>query len=78
MVGIVPNRWWNVRNRRLNAVVEDICQRGCRYVNGILVDAEKRRACEALRKLNSSERATVMSELKAVMSVYNETGSCDI
>jgi hypothetical protein len=78
MAGVVRNRWYEVSNRRLNAVMEDICQRGCRYVNGILADAEKRRACEHLRQLNSSERASVLSELRAVMSVYDKTGSCDI
>lgn len=65
-------------SRRLNAVVEDICQQGCGYVNGILADAEKRRDCEPLRELDPSERKTVLTELEAVMSVYNKTGSCDI
>lgn len=64
-------------SKRVSQTVEFICQRGCRYVNAILHDSRQRASCQPLSKLDSSEQATVLSELKSVMSVYDRTGSCD-
>lgn len=66
------------KNQHINTVVETICQRGCRYVNEILRDSDYRANCEPLLKLDAAEQDTVINELKSVMSVYNETGNCDI
>jgi hypothetical protein len=65
-------------NQRINTVVETICQQGCCYVNEILRDADYRANCQPLLKLDAVEREDVINELKSVMSVYNESGNCDI
>ena len=67
-----------LKNKRVSTVVEIICERGCRYVNAILQDARKRASCRPLVTLSSAEQASVIKELKSVMSVYDKTGSCDI
>ena len=69
---------FRVNEKRVSTVVESICERGCQYVNTILQDARKRADCRPLLNLSSAEQATVIDELKSVMSVYEQTGSCDI
>jgi len=66
-----------LKDKRVSTVVEIICERGCRYVNAILGDTQQRADCGPLLQLTSAEQASVLKELKAVMSVYENTGSCD-
>ncbi len=67
-----------VKNAQMNHAIECICHRGCRYVNSILADDDARQACKELQTLNSVQQRSVLKELKSVMSVYGETGSCQV
>ena len=64
--------------KQVDQAVESICDRGCRYVNTILNDDAARTDCEALSGLGEDEMFAVLKELKTVMSVYDQTGSCEI
>jgi hypothetical protein len=66
-----------LRNERVEEAVASICDQGCRYVNAILRDDKLRRACGELQVLGADERARVLDELAAVMSVYDVAGSCE-
>lgn len=66
-----------MNNSRVDQVTHSICQRGCRYVNSILTDKKARQTCSDLLKLNGRDQQTVLRELQSVMSVYNQTGSCE-
>lgn len=63
---------------RIEDTVENICQRGCRYVNQLLADPDRQAACNDLDCLDPRERGLVLEELRAVMAVYQTTGSCDL
>jgi len=67
-----------VENTQVYHVIDSICHRGCRYVNSIIVDSEARRRCKELQALKSIQQRGDLKELKTVMSVYDETGSCKI
>ena len=65
-------------DKRLDAVVDAICGRGCKYVNTILANETARAQCPELHDLSEPHRARVLQELAAVMSVYNQSGNCTI
>ncbi len=67
-----------MKNSRIDRVTHSICERGCRYVNAILHDKKAQQNCGELLKLNRDEQKTVIKELKSVMSVYDQTGSCSV
>ncbi len=61
---------------RVDGVINSICNKGCRYVNAILSDEIAQQSCRELLQLNTSEQSIVIDELKSVMSIYDQTGSC--
>ncbi|MBT4452135.1 MAG: hypothetical protein HOC92_20725 [Gammaproteobacteria bacterium] len=61
---------------RVDGVINSICKKGCRYVNTILSDEKAQQSCRELLQLNTSDQNIVIDELKSVMSVYDQTGSC--
>ncbi len=67
-----------MRKTQLDHVVDSICNRGCRYVNTLLSDSEARCRCQELLNLDQDQQRKVMDELKSVMSVYQQTGSCRV
>lgn len=67
-----------MKDTKVHSIVDAICKRGCRYVKGILKDSENRAYCQELLALKSDEQLLVVEELKSVMSVYEQTGSCKI
>jgi len=67
-----------MKNSRVDSALNVICARGCRYVNKVLNDKQAQLHCSELFKLNRSEQKVVIEELKSVMSVYDQTGSCSI
>lgn len=63
--------------QEIDQAVDSICKQGCQYVNSVLQDDEARVECAELAKLGDEELAVVLAELKSVMSVYAQTGSCE-
>lgn len=66
-----------MNNPRVDHVVDLICKRGCRYVNQVIDEGDEACNCRELHQLKPSEQHKVIEELKVVMSVYNQTGSCE-
>ncbi len=62
-------------NRKLvDQCVENLCEKGCQAVWSDIRALEAGEALSEVEGLSSSERTAVISELKAVMSVYE--GHC--
>jgi hypothetical protein len=54
----------------MDALIEDIAQRGCLEVNQVLLQLDAGEPPEALEKLEVEERQYIHDELKSVMAVY--------
>ena len=67
-----------MNNSQVDSALNSICGRGCRYVNKVLNDKQAQLDCNEFLKLNRSDQYAVIEELKSVMSVYGQTGSCSI
>ena len=61
--------------RRIESCVESLCQKGCKAVWGDIEALERGVDLPETRALTHGERAAVLAELKAIMSVYAQ-GSC--
>ena len=65
-----------MKSRVVESCVEHLCKKGCRAVwEDIAVLEEGERLPETLQ-LSSEENRAVLRELKAIMSVYEKSGSC--
>ncbi|MGD8236395.1 MAG: hypothetical protein PVJ65_09600 [Chromatiales bacterium] len=65
-----------MKSRAVESCVEHLCKKGCRAVwEDIAVLEEGERLPETLQ-LSSEENRAVLRELKAIMSVYEKSGSC--
>jgi len=62
-------------NHRVEHAVELLCHQGCRAVWGVIDALESGRSLPETAGLDTAEVGAVLSELKAIMSVY--AGSCD-
>ena len=65
-----------MKSPNIESCVERLCLKGCKAVwhdIAVLEDGEK---LPETRKLSIEENRAVLRELKAVMSVYNRSGSC--
>ena len=62
-------------NHRVEHAVELLCHQGCRAVWGVIDALESGQTLPETAGLDSAEIGEVLSELKAIMSVY--AGSCD-
>lgn len=67
-----------MKNSQVDSVLDSICGRGCSYVNKVLNDKQVQQGCSELLQLNRSDQNAVIAELKSVMSVYDQTGSCGV
>lgn len=56
--------------------IEILCQKGCKEVSLVILALERGEPMEELRDLNESERQAVLAELKSIMAVYQEGGTC--
>ena len=65
-----------MKNSRIDSALDSICGRGCSYVNKVLNDKQAQQGCSELLALNQTDQNAVIAELKSVMSVYDQTGSC--
>lgn len=64
--------------KEIDQTIDLICTQGCQYVNSVLENASIRNECIEFKRLNDTDQTLVLSELKSVMSVYAETGSCEV
>jgi hypothetical protein len=67
-----------VGKHEIEQAVDTICNQGCQYVNALLENDSVRNECSALAILCAEEQSIVLQELASVMSVYAQTGSCEI
>ena len=56
--------------------IEVLCQRGCKEVSLIILALERGEAMAEVQELNERERQVVLHELKSIMAVYQEGGTC--
>ncbi len=67
-------------SKRIEETIEVVCGRGCEYVRQVIIDleAEKFAGVAELHELKEmADCKAVLLELKAIMSVYDESdGSC--
>lgn len=63
---------------QINHCLEQICERGCREVNVVISQLEAGKRSTECAVLDEAQTARLLAELKAVMAVYAETGSCSV
>ncbi|MDD5329019.1 MAG: hypothetical protein PHX38_03380 [Sulfuricella sp.] len=56
--------------------VETLCQKGCKEVSRLILTLERGEPVAEVLELPPAERQAVLDELKAIMAVYDERGSC--
>ena len=56
--------------------IEVLCQRGCKEVSRVILALERGEAMAEVRELNEDECQAVLHELKSIMAVYREGGTC--
>ena len=54
----------------LDLLIESICSDGCITVTKTIMQLEKEESPTSLKYLNSSERQSVLKELKSIMDIY--------
>jgi hypothetical protein len=60
-----------------DAVLETVCQRGCRYVLQTIDRMERGEAPAEVAVLTLSERQAVLAELRSIMAVYGGAHSAE-
>jgi len=63
---------------QIELFLEQICEQGCRSVNKVIKQLEKGEVIEITMDLNELEQKILLNELKSIMAVYGETGSCEL
>lgn len=61
---------------KISHCIEVLCQKGCKEVSLIILALERGDPMTEVQELNESERQAVLKELKSIMSVYQEGGTC--
>ena len=56
--------------------IEVLCQKGCKEVSLVILALERGEPMAEAQELNEDERQAVLMELKSIMSVYQEGGTC--
>lgn len=56
--------------------IEILCQKGCKEVSLVILALERGDPMTEVQELNADERQMVLHELKSIMSVYQEGGTC--
>lgn len=63
--------------KRIDKTVEVVCQRGCDYVRQVITHLEAGSLDNVAELREQEDRPEVLTELKAIMCVYDESGgSC--
>ena len=66
----------NVDPERVERLVEQLCGEGCKAVWGFIDQLEQGEELAQAQGLSEAERASLLLELKSIMSVY--AGTCSI
>ena len=56
--------------------IEVLCQKGCKEVSLVILALERGDPMTEVQELNEGERQAVLKELKSIMAVYQEGGTC--
>ena len=56
--------------------IEVLCQKGCKEVSSVILALEQGEPMAEVQELSEGERQAVLKELKSIMSVYQEGGTC--
>lgn len=56
--------------------IEVLCQKGCKEVSLVILALERGEPMAEAQELNEGERQAVLKELKSIMAVYQEGGTC--
>jgi len=65
-----------MKSRVVESCVEHLCKKGCKAVWKDIAVLEEGERLPETRQLSSEENRAVLRELKAIMSVYDKSGSC--
>jgi hypothetical protein len=65
-------------DKQIDLCIEQICEQGCRYVNQVIEQLEKNKIMDRLNHLNFVQQKILLRELKSIMAVYADTGSCEV
>ncbi|MDD5242276.1 MAG: hypothetical protein PHG47_11245 [Sulfuricella sp.] len=61
---------------KITDCVEILCQKGCKEVSRIIVALEQGEPVEGVGHLDPDELQAALAELKSVMAVYQQGGTC--
>lgn len=65
-------------DKQIDLCLEQICGQGCRSVNQIIQQLEQGKVIKLAQHLSALQRGRLLEELKNIMAVYAETGSCEL
>ena len=65
-----------VMKSRVEHCVERLCRKGCKAVWDDIAVLEEGQRLPETRRLSAEENRAVLRELKAIMAVYDRSGSC--
>lgn len=65
-----------MKSSLVESCVEQLCRKGCRAVWQDIALLEEGGRLPETRRLSAEENRAVLAELKAIMSVYGDSGSC--
>lgn len=66
----------NMNQSRIAHCIEVLCQKGCKEVSLVILALERGEPMAEVQELNEDERQVVLNELKSIMAVYQENGTC--
>ena len=61
---------------KITHCIEALCQRGCKEVSLTILALERGEIMTEAQELDADERQAVLHELKSIMAVYREGGTC--
>jgi hypothetical protein len=65
-----------MKSRLVESCVEQLCRKGCKAVWDDIAVLEEGERIPETRRLSAEENRAVLRELKAIMAVYDKSGSC--
>jgi len=66
----------NMDQSKIAHCIEVLCRKGCKEVSLIIRALERSEPMAEVQELNEGERQAVLHELKSIMAVYQEGGTC--
>ena len=59
-------------NKKLQAIIEQICSTGCEQVNEIIETLERDESIEETKLLSAEECDIILHDLKSIMAIYEQ------